>query len=73
MLRLWRKIYFIGISFWKFYEVRSKKGILFFVDNDPQGYKLSCCGSFVFLIFIQIAFVHTVHGDHYQQKIKSPF
>jgi hypothetical protein len=39
-----------------------KGGILIFVDNDPQGYKLSCCGGFAldFFSFIQIAFGHAV-------------
>ena len=37
-----------------------KKGILIFVDNDPQGYKLSCWGSFGldFFSFIQIGHGH---------------
>jgi len=37
-------------------------GISIFVDNDPQGLKHSCCGSFGlgFLSFIQIAFGHAV-------------
>ena len=46
--------------------MRSKrKGILFFVDNDPQGYKLLCCGSFGldFYSFIQITFGSAVLGD----------
>jgi hypothetical protein len=32
------------------------------MDNDPQGYKLSCCGSFGldFFSFIQIVFGHPV-------------
>ena len=46
-------------------EVLGLKGkILIFVDYDLQGYKLSCCGSFVlglgFFSFISIAFGHTV-------------
>ena len=37
-----------------------KKGILIFVDNDPQAYKLSCWGSFGldFFSFIQIGHDH---------------
>ena len=37
--------------------------ILIFFDNDSQGYKLSCCGSFGlgFFSFIQIAFDHAVN------------
>ena len=35
-------------------EVRSKKGILFFVDNDPQGNKFSCCGSFDFSVLFRL-------------------
>jgi hypothetical protein len=51
-----------------------KKGILFFVDNDPQGYKLSCCGSFGldFFSFVKISFGHAVAGSgiiHDQQII----
>ena len=40
-----------------------KEGIFILIDNDPQVYKLSCCGSFslVFFSFIQIALSHTVY------------
>ena len=39
-----------------------KGGILIFIDNVPQGYKLSCCGSSGLDIFsfIQIALDHAV-------------
>ena len=37
---------FIKNSFWKFHEEGSERLILILVDNDSQGYKLPCCGSF---------------------------
>ena len=33
---------------------------MIFVDNDPLGYKLPCCGGFCLVFFVQIAFGHTV-------------
>ena len=45
-----------------------KEGIFILIDNDPQVYKLSCCGSFgLFFSFIQIAFGHA--GNNHKNEI----
>ena len=63
MWRLCSKIYFIGNSFWKIYEVRSERGDFNSCGKCSSGaLTLTPCGSHWrgFLTFIQIAHGHTV-------------
>ena len=55
---LWSKIYFIRNSFWKFYEVRSERGISIDANSGTLRYVLWCCGSIChqLLNFIQIGY-----------------
>ena len=59
MWRLHSKIHFIWNSFWKFYEVRSKRGDLNFCWQWFPRFQLSCCSSFC-LDLIQVACGHSV-------------
>ena len=54
MWRLCSKIYFIWNSFWKFYEVKSERGILILVENSSLGghlYAIEVVGLVSLLLF----------------------
>ena len=57
MWTLWNQIYLIKNSFWKFYEVRSERGILIDADSGPLGYVLGTVVVEVekYLLFFRLA------------------